>query len=574
MKQKSIPGWTEGIKSLKNDALFWGILWRDTGRSTDTVVHDVYKLCRRKYHYAIRAHKKKDKQLRMAKLAENVANNDSRNLWKELRAIRGQGKVCPPHIDGKVTPEEINDLFKNKYQTLYNSAGSNLEKIHAYIDSHIDNSDTDLQVSIELIDQAMKMLKRDKSDGDKGPWSTLVIETPVSWRSVLAKLIQCMIVHGHYASELLVSTIVSLPKDLQKSDVCSSDNYRGIALMSCLNKIADWILLLKYPKSFETSNMQYAFKKGHSTSMCTLALKEVVNYYCNRKGKVYCAMLDASKAFDGVKFDKLFNILKQRGIPALILRLLLHQYTSQKVRTLWKGETSTFFNTVNGVRQGGVISPILFTLYIDVLLQRLKASGFGCMVGQAYFGTVCYADDITLLSPTMCGLQSMLRICENYGSEFNIKYNPKKTVCVCFSKTHVAEMTGHIKLYGEQLPWSTSAKHLGNIVNGNLSDLSDIQSKRRDFINRVNSLIANFKSVSRSICSHVFNSQCCHLYGTEIWNLQDKSVEPFYVTWRKAVRKLWWLPNMTRSDILPHLVNSESIQVQLCRRFLGLMRMV
>ena len=57
-----------------------------------------------------------------------------------------------------------------------------------------------------------------------------------------------------------------------------------------------------------TSDLQFAYKQNHSTSMCTLTLKEVVKYYTSRQGQVYCCLLDASKAFDRVRFDKLFII--------------------------------------------------------------------------------------------------------------------------------------------------------------------------------------------------------------------------------------------------------------------------
>ena len=239
-----------------------------------------------------------------------------------------------------------------------------------------------------------------------------------------------------------------------------------------------------------------------------------------------------------------------------------------------KGETSHVFQTVNGVRQGGVLSPVLFTLYTDVLLHRLEDSGFGCTVGQEYFGVLCYADDITLLSPTLYGLQNMLAICEQFGNEYNINYNPKKTVCLCFCGKQLHQDTNCATLYGKPIPWSSSAKHLGNIVSADLSDTADIQRKKCDFIGRVNSLVSNFKSVPRSVCSHVFNSQCCHFYGTEVWNLQNSTVKSFHVAWRKAIRRMWYLPNMTRSVILPHLVKSDTIEIQLAKRFMSLYKMV
>ena len=96
--------------------------------------------------------------------------------------------------------------------------------------------------------------------------------------------------------------------------------------------------------------------------MCTMALKEVVKIYSLRRGQVYCCLLDASKTFDWVRFDKLFQMLLQRNLPARIIRLLLDMYSRQRNRTVWEGCFSQQFPSANGVRQGGVLSPIFCLL--------------------------------------------------------------------------------------------------------------------------------------------------------------------------------------------------------------------
>ena len=241
----------------------------------------------------------------------------------------------------------------------------------------------DYTLCLDVVNKAVSKLKTEKQDGGKGLWSNLVINAPVSWKNMLKALIQSMIIHGHYAQELLLSTLSSLPKN-DLGDLCDSDNYRGIALTSCLNKAIDWVILFKYRDQLHTSHMQFAYKENHSTSMCTMALKEVVKYYSLRRGQVYCCLLDASKAFDRVRFDKLFQMLLQRNLPGCIIRLLLDMYSRQRNRTVWEGRFSQQFPSANGVRQGGVLSPILFIVYVDTLLSRLESSGFGSFVGDEY----------------------------------------------------------------------------------------------------------------------------------------------------------------------------------------------
>ena len=163
--------------------------------------------------------------------------------------------------------------------------------------------------------------------------------------------------------------------------------------------------------------------------MCTLALKEVVHYYTSRKGQVFCCLLDATKAFDRVRHDKLFDILCKRDIPCCIIRLLCDMYNRQRIRTVWQGAVSSEFSASNGVRQGSVLSPILFALYIDVLLKRLEDSGIGCYVGSEFLGALGSADDITLLAPNLHCIQQLINICEDFAHEFDRLMKRKLFVC-------------------------------------------------------------------------------------------------------------------------------------------------
>ena len=83
---------------------------------------------------------------------------------------------------------------------------------------------------------------------------------------------------------------------------------------------------------------------------------------------------------------------------------------------------SESFTVMNGVKQGGVLSSVLFAVYHDGLLLRLLEGGIGCHMGGHYAGALAYADDITLKSPSMTGLRKMSSICEQYASEYDILF--------------------------------------------------------------------------------------------------------------------------------------------------------
>ena len=84
--------------------------------------------------------------------------------------------------------------------------------------------------------------------------------------------------------------------------------------------------------------------------------------FLRHRSSVFCAFLDASKAFDRVHYCKLLRLLIKRGIPACFIRNLVYMYFGHSVRLLWAGISSTYFQALNDVKQGGVISPVLFCI--------------------------------------------------------------------------------------------------------------------------------------------------------------------------------------------------------------------
>ena len=89
--------------------------------------------------------------------------------------------------------------------------------------------------------------------------------------------------------------------------------------------------------------------------------------------------------------------------------------------------------TPNGVRQGWVLSPVLFTVYVDELLQYLFTLDIDCHVGHHYVGSLCYADDIALLAPSPSALRILLRECERFATDHNLIFNAAKTQLIMFS---------------------------------------------------------------------------------------------------------------------------------------------
>ena len=183
--------------------------------------------------------------------------------------------------------------------------------------------------------------------------------------------------------------------------------------------------------------------------MCTWTAITVIEHY-NRQGSVvYGCALDLSKAFDLVEWGELFSTLVKRGITPIFLRLLLFIYKNQFCDVKWCSSYSHRFSVTNGVRQGAVSSPLLFSVYIDELIVQLRNSGLGCRIDHYFYGCLGYADDLLLLSASRSGLQAMTRICENFAKLKHLKFstnvdpNKSTTKCIVFSPRQNKCCTNH-----------------------------------------------------------------------------------------------------------------------------------
>jgi hypothetical protein len=94
------------------------------------------------------------------------------------------------------------------------------------------------------------------------------------------------------------------------------------------------------------------------------------------------------------------KLLIDRGLPSICLRFLMNMYSCNLVCVAWHGICSPYFVARNGVKQGGILSPVLFCIYFDGLLLRLRESKLGCWVASVYAGALVYADDLVLFAPT------------------------------------------------------------------------------------------------------------------------------------------------------------------------------
>ncbi len=152
------------------------------------------------------------------------------------------------------------------------------------------------------------------------------------------------------------------------------------------------------------------------------------------------------------------------------------------------------------------MSPIIFAVYVDGLFHKLKKSGVGCQISNYFIVCLLFADDVTLMCPTIKGLKKIIAICEQYVTEFNIKFNGKKSKLLIFKGKGCKISINKIEVNGDTIYSSEMANHLGHTTSVSDED-SIISGAIGSFWKAFNLLMSDFDGLYSFIKCKLFK-QC------------------------------------------------------------------
>ena len=545
-----IPGWNDLVKAKRQESLYWHHLWKQQGRPPDGEVADQMRYTRKNYHAAVKDCQKNQSAIQSERMASALLGNRQRDFWSEVRRLSKSQKSNSAIVDNLSESKDIAKLFHDRFKELYTSVPSSqneIEQLLNRINSGLKDDHFTLHKqssNLQNLKKVLKKIKLGKSDGSLGLSSDSIVNGPDSLHVMISLLFKVMIVHGYAPDPLLVGTMTPLPKVKHLAHV--ADKYRAITLSSCILKLLDYVILQDTPNPFKTDTFQFGYKENSSTTLCSATLMETVSYFISNNTKVYAVLLDATKAFDRVKFSKLFNILLDRGLNKAYVRLLFYMYFNQKLRVKWQDQFSDSFIVSNGVKQGGVLSPVLFGVYMDSLLLELKSSGYGCHVGPHFAGCLGYADDVVLLSPTKQGLNCMLDIAECFSKQFSVEFNGAKSQYIIFDRKYVWQRD-RISIFGSNVDSQEHVVHLGHTLYAD-NKRHNVGGILCSFYKQFNIFRSKFKCISSNLQAKLFSTYCTSFYGVALLPLCK--LKTLHVAYRKSLRVVLNLPYRTHCGIL------------------------
>jgi hypothetical protein len=411
-------------------------------------------------------------------------------------------------------------------------------------------------IDVEIVDRCIRKMKLGRAAG----WDEIDVEHLLYAHPILVTLLSTMfnaIVSSGYVPQLLCrGIIIPLIKDKygHSSDI---NNYRGITLSSAIAKLFEMCLMEVFTDHLYSSELQFGFKKNLScsdSSHAVYAVRSVCEYYSSRNSTVNVGFLDMSKAFDKVDHCALYLKLMNRKTPVELLNVIINWYSRNDAFVRWNGIVSDTFRASCGVRQGGVLSPVLFAVYVDELITKLKDLRLGCFIGEMYYGCVMYAVDLIVMSSSIMLLQRMVDICVAHAeNDLNMLFNVKKSAVIRIGPAFRSNCAS-VMINGNCIGYVKLVRYLGVwIVSGKSFKLSVSESKSA-FYKSVNALLTKAKNKFDDIVMLQLITSFCRpllVYGAECTVYKSSFDNALNHTWNYV---FWKLFGVTSSQWVTYVI--------------------
>ena len=254
-----------------------------------------------------------------------------------------------------------------------------------------------------------------------------------------------------------------------------------------------------------------------------------------------CA-LDVSKAFDRMSHHGLFIKLMSRFVPSTLLAVLEDWFSKCYTYVCWNFHYSAFFRLLCGVRQGGVLSPYLFALFIDDVIGSVARTNFGCKFRFINISIVLYADDILLLAPSIYSLQTLLTSCENKLRSLGLEINVKKSMAIRIGPRFNVVCPPLLMSDGRQVQWVDCIRYLGVYIKSSRYFRCLFDRAKRSFYRSFNAVFGKIgRSASEEVILQLISSKClpCLLYGLDVCPANRSEVNSLEFPFTRVLMKLF-----------------------------------
>ena len=499
-------------------------------------------------------------------------------MYEKIRSTVGDRRSKETNImvndrHGKLLtdPESIRHRWKTYIEELYNkNEKPTPDELHIEEESMVAEDDKGPEILLSEIDEAIKHMKNKKAEGvDKIPAEFLKALDGRA-RKELVDLCTRMYEDGEWPEDFRKSIVIPIKK---KRNAIECQDFRTISLISHAAKIMLRILTrrLEGKANEYIGRNQFGFRRGCGTREAIGVLRTLCERNIEFNNEIYICFVDFEKAFDRVNWRLLMDTLKKIGVDWRDRRMIRQLYLNQSAMIRIQGINSKPATIGQGVRQGCLLSPLLFSIYSERMMRdALDQTTDGIKVGGEIIMDIRFADDQAMIADTEAGLQRIMNHLDQKSKEFNMAINMKKTKVMKVSRS--GERDINISLNGMKIEQVKKFQYLGSIISSDGRSQDEIKARlsmaRTAFTKRRDLLSKGFNNrVKNRIIKTIIWSVA--LYASETWTMSEediKKIEAFEMwIWRRS-EKINWKDKVTNEEVLRRVGEKRHMMETIIRR--------
>lgn len=426
--------------------------------------------------------------------------------------------------------------------------------------------------SIREIAKAINRLKNNKSPGADNIASELLKIDAIATAEHLKSIIDEVWASEDTPNDWKDGVIIKLPK---KGNLRECTNWRGITLLNTVNKVLSIILHGRLSDTLDSTlrREQAGFRHGNSCTDHTNTLRIIVEQSMEWQTPLVMLFIDFERAFDSIDRGMMWQILTSYGVPDKLLHIIQSMYRNANCRVIHRGAVGREFRVASGVKQGCILSPLLFLLVLDWVMKKTNNAPRGILwntMTMTRLEDLAFADDICLMANSRQGMEQKLERLVAYGKQVGLKVNVGKTKLM-----RVNLPSGQfpaLSIDGEQIKEVEEFCYLGSIIakdgGADLCVANRILKARQAFA----ALNKFWRSpqISRNLKMRFFRTNCMSvlLYGCETWKTTPSiisSLQVFVNNCLRRILRIHW-PETIRNEDLWSLTHAEKVEVTITRR--------
>ena len=343
---------------------------------------------------------------------------------------------------------------------------------------------------------------------------------------------------GEWPTPWTQSLVITLPK---KGNLLQCQNYRTISLISHASKVMLKILLNRLTPQAETiiAEEQAGFRPGRSTTEQIFSLRILCDRYLQHQQDLFHVFVDFKKAFDRVWHAALWSTMKLYNINANLIKVIESLCSKATSAVYYNGSVREWFRTTVGVRQGCLLSPTLFNIFLErIMTDALENHEGSVSIGGRTITNLRFADDIDALAGKEDELVKLINHLDTTSTKYGMEISAEKTKLMT-NNTKVISLD--VRIGGQKLETVQSFKYLGSVVTDEGSK-QEIMSRIAQTIGALTKLKTIWKDknitlgskirLMRSLVISIF------LYACETWTLTAELEKKIQTTEMRCFRRL------------------------------------